>query len=368
MEEQEYMRRCVALAKQGIGWTSPNPMVGAVIVKNGRIIGEGWHVRRGELHAERHALSRCTESPDGADLYVTLEPCCHHGRQPPCTDAILAAGIRRVHVGSDDPNPLAAGKGLEILRSKGVEVKTGILKEECDGLNQVFFHFIRTGTPYVVMKYAMTLDGKIAAYTGKSQWITGKDARSRVHQERHRLRGILVGVGTVLADDPMLNCRMEGGRDPVRIVCDTHLRTPADSRLVKSAGRIETILATCCTDPARQRPYLEAGCRVWQLPAVQGRVNLSALMQRLGQAEIDSVLLEGGAELNWSMLEAGLVQKVQVYLAPKLLGGLTARSPIGGQGVPEPGRGWRLENSVIHPIGEDFLIESEVAYCVHGAC
>lgn len=249
-----------------------------------------------------------------------------------------------------------------------MEVKTGILKEECDGLNQVFFHFIRTGTPYVVMKYAMTLDGKIAAYTGKSQWITGKDARSRVHQERHRLRGILVGVGTVLADDPMLNCRMEGGRDPVRIVCDTHLRTPADSRLVKSAGRIETILATCCTDPARQRPYLEAGCRVWQLPAVQGRVNLSALMQRLGQAEIDSVLLEGGAELNWSMLEAGLVQKVQVYLAPKLLGGLTARSPIGGQGVPEPGRGWRLENSVIHPIGEDFLIESEVAYCVHGTC
>ena len=368
MEEQEYMRRCVALAKQGIGWTSPNPMVGAVIVKNGRIIGEGWHVRRGELHAERHALSRCTESPDGADLYVTLEPCCHHGRQPPCTDAILAAGIKRVYVGSDDPNPLAAGKGLEILRSKGVEVKTGILKGECDGLNQVFFHFIRTGTPYVVMKYAMTLDGKIAAYTGKSQWITGKDARSRVHQERHRLRGILVGVGTVLADDPMLNCRMEGGRDPVRIVCDTHLRTPADSRLVKSAGRIETILATCCTDPARQRPYLEAGCRVWQLPAVQGRVNLSALMQRLGQAEIDSVLLEGGAELNWSMLEAGLVQKVQVYLAPKLLGGLTARSPIGGQGVPEPGRGWRLENSVIHPIGEDFLIESEVAYCVHGAC
>ena len=368
MEEQEYMRRCVELAKQGIGWTSPNPMVGAVIVKNGRIIGEGWHVRRGELHAERHALSRCTESPDGADLYVTLEPCCHHGRQPPCTDAILAAGIKRVYVGSDDPNPLAAGKGLEILRSEGVEVKTGILKGECDGLNQVFFHFIRTGTPYVVMKYAMTLDGKIAAYTGKSQWITGKDARSRVHQERHRLRGILVGVGTVLADDPMLNCRMEGGRDPVRIVCDTHLRTPADSRLVKSAGRIETILATCCTDPARQRPYLEAGCRVWQLPAVQGRVNLSALMQRLGQAEIDSVLLEGGAELNWSMLEAGLVQKVQVYLAPKLLGGLTARSPIGGQGVPEPGRGWRLENSVIHPIGEDFLIESEVAYCVHGAC
>ncbi|MFR1051693.1 MAG: bifunctional diaminohydroxyphosphoribosylaminopyrimidine deaminase/5-amino-6-(5-phosphoribosylamino)uracil reductase RibD [Lachnospirales bacterium] len=366
MEEQEYMRRCVALAKQGIGWTSPNPMVGAVIVKNGRIIGEGWHVRRGELHAERHALSRCTESPDGADLYVTLEPCCHHGRQPPCTDAILAAGIRRVYVGSDDPNPLAAGKGLEILRSKGVEVKTGILKEECDGLNQVFFHFIRTGTPYVVMKYAMTLDGKIAAYTGKSQWITGKDARSRVHQERHRLRGILVGVGTVLTDDPMLNCRMEGGRDPVRIVCDTHLRTPADSRLVRSAGRIETILATCCTDPARQRPYLEAGCRVWQLPAVQGRVNLSALMQRLGQAEIDSVLLEGGAELNWSMLEAGLVQKVQVYLAPKLLGGLTAPSPIGGQGVPEPGRGWRLKNSVIHPIGEDFLIESEVAYCVHG--
>ena len=214
MNDTDYMRLALELARRGEGWTNPNPMVGAVLVRDGRILSTGYHERCGALHAERHALSRCTESPAGATLYVTLEPCCHHGRQPPCTDAILQAGIARVVVGSDDPNPLVAGKGLEILRQAGVQVETGVLKAECDALNQVFFHYIQTGRPYVILKYAMTADGKIATRTGASRWITGEEARRRVHQDRHRCAAIMVGVGTVLTDDPLLTCRMEGAGTP----------------------------------------------------------------------------------------------------------------------------------------------------------
>lgn len=227
MNDTDYMRLALELAERGRGWTNPNPMVGAVIVKDGRVIGEGYHHRCGALHAEREAFAACRESPAGATLYVTLEPCCHHGRQPPCTEAILEAGISRVVVGSGDPNPLVAGKGLDILRAHGAEVETGVLQPECDALNAVFFHYIRTRQPYVVMKYAMTLDGKIATRTGASRWITGEKARERVHQDRRRYAAIMAGVGTVLADDPLLTCRMEGGRNPVRVICDTHLRTPS---------------------------------------------------------------------------------------------------------------------------------------------
>ena len=199
LNDRDYMRLALELAQRGAGWTAPNPMVGAVIVRDGRILGQGWHERCGQAHAERSALASCTEDPRGAELYVTLEPCCHYGRQPPCTDAILAAGIRRVVVGSGDPNPLVAGKGLELLRARGVEVVEHVLEEECVRLNQVFFHYIRTGRPFVVMKYAMTMDGKIAAHTGASQWITGEEARAHVQAQRHRLSAIMVGVGTVLA-------------------------------------------------------------------------------------------------------------------------------------------------------------------------
>ena len=215
MNDQQYMRMALQLAEKGCGFVAPNPMVGAVIVKDGRIIGQGWHERYRGSHAERNALASCTESPRGADMYVTLEPCCHHGKQPPCVDAILEAGIRRVVIGSTDPNPLVSGKGIQILRENGVEVTENILQKECSALNEVFFHYIRTGRPFVVMKYAMTLDGKIAAYTGVSKWITGEAARNHVHQQRHRFTAIMTGVGTVLADDPLLTCRMEGGRNPL---------------------------------------------------------------------------------------------------------------------------------------------------------
>lgn len=368
MNDQDYMRMALELAKKGCGHVSPNPMVGAVIVKDGQIIGQGYHERYGQPHAERNALASCTESPQGADLYVTLEPCCHYGKQPPCVDAILGAKIRRVYIGSADPNPLVAGKGVKILRDSGVEVIEDVLREECDRINPVFFHYIRTGRPYVVMKYAMTMDGKIAAYTGASRWITGEEARKHVHRQRNWLTGILVGVGTVIADDPMLNCRIEGGRDPVRIVCDTGLRTPLKSRLVQTAGEIPTILATCCVDADRQKPYLDAGCRVLEIPKKNGHVDLNVLMERLGNEKIDSILLEGGANLNWSALENGIVQRVQAYVAPKLLGGEGARSPVEGTGFPEPGLAVRLTNSRVIRLGTDFLIESEVEQDVHGNC
>ena len=360
MNDREYMRLALRLAENGCGWTSPNPMVGAVIVKDGRIIGQGWHEQYGAPHAERNALAACTENPAGATMYVTLEPCCHHGKQPPCTDAILTAGIRRVVIGSADPNPLVAGKGIATLREHGVEVTEQVLREDCDQLNRVFFHYITTQRPYVVMKYAMTMDGKIAAYTGASRWVTGEAARNHVQQLRHRYRGIMVGVGTVLADDPALTCRMEGGRNPVRIICDTHLRTPPEAQVVTTAKEIPTILATCCADPSRHAPYTQAGCRVLCLPAEDGHVNLKLLMARLGQEQIDSILLEGGGTLNWAALKSGIVQQVQTYIAPKLFGGSTAKTPVEGTGVPVPDAAFRLKNSRIIRLGEDFLIESEV--------
>lgn len=365
MNDLTYMKLALTLAEKGIGWTSPNPMVGAVIVKDGRIIGQGYHQRRGQLHAERNALTSCSESPKGATMYVTLEPCCHHGKQPPCTDAILEAGITRVVVGSPDPNPLVAGKGIRILKEHGVSVTQFVLEEECRALNQVFFHYIRTKRPYVTMKYAMTLDGKIATCTGASKWITGEAARNHVQKQRHRNRAIMVGIGTVLADDPLLTCRIEGGRSPIRIVCDSQLRTPLSSQLVTTALSFPTILATCCSDQSRKEPYEKKGCKILTIPEQNGRVNLTALMEALGAIEIDSLLLEGGAALHWSALESGIVQKALVYIAPKIFGGDFAQSPVGGTGVFQPHQAFPLKAGTITRLGEDFLIESEVCQNVY---
>ncbi len=395
MDDQKYMKLALELAKKGLGWTAPNPMVGALLVKDGRIIGQGYHARYGELHAERNALAACTEDPKGSTLYVTLEPCCHQGKQPPCTDAILAAKIARVVVGSGDPNPLVAKKGIQILRDHGISVTEHVLEKDCEALNEVFFHYIRTKRPYVVMKYAMTMDGKIAAYTGASKWITGEAARAHVQTLRHRYRGILVGIGTVLADDPLLTCRMEGGRDPIRIICDTHLQIPLSSQIVQTAGTVPTIIATCCakealpagadsqktlagTGPEKAGPSKpgaddlaqdirekieacrRAGCQVLCLPKQNGHLDLAVLMDRLGAMGIDSILLEGGMTLNWSALESQIVDKVLAYIAPKLLGGLTAKSPVGGSGFPHPDLGVSLHMSKISTLGEDILIESTV--------
>ena len=358
--DEDYMDLALELAARGAGRTSPNPMVGAVLVKNGEMIGQGWHRQCGGLHAEREALASCAADPAGATMYVTLEPCCHQGRQPPCTEAILAAGVARVVVGSDDPNPLVAGRGLSLLRAHGVQVETGVRKEACDALNRVFFHYIRTKRPYVILKYAMTLDGKTATRTGASRWITGEAARRRVHQDRGRYAAILVGIGTALADDPLLTCRAGVGRNPLRVVCDSSLRLPLTSNLVKTAREVPTVVAAAQTEPEKKAALEAAGCRVWSLPGADGRVNLPALLDRLGAEEIDSLVVEGGAAMAGAFLDAGLVQRVQAYIAPKLFGGAAAPSPLGGLGVSLPAEALRLSSLTAVPLGDDILLEGEV--------
>ncbi len=368
MTDRDYMSLALELAKRGCGHTSPNPMVGCVIVKDNKIIGKGYHRRYGELHAERNALASCTESASGAVMYVTLEPCCHYGKTPPCTEAVIDSGVKKVVIGSHDPNPLVSGKGAEILRSHGIEVVEGVLKDECDRLNRVFFHYIQNKTPYVVMKYAMTMDGKIAAHTGASKWITGEEARKNVHEDRNRYSAIMVGVNTVINDNPSLTCRIENGENPVRIICDTNLRTPPASQVVATAKTVRTIIATAVGDEKRTYPYLKAGCEIMTLPLLGGHIDLNTLMKKLGEIKIDSILLEGGGTLNWAALSNGIVNLVQCYIAPKLLGGANAKTPIGGIGVDTPDDAYMLKNTVIKKIGDDFLLESEVASDVHGNC
>ena len=360
MQQEAYMKLALEQAVKGCGWTNPNPMVGAVIVKNDRIIGVGHHEKYGQLHAERNALKNCKEDPKGATIYVTLEPCCHHGKTPPCTDAIIESGITTVVVGSLDPNPKVAGNGIRILREHGIQVIEGFMQEECDAINEVFFHYITHGIPYVVMKYAMTADGKIATHTGASRWITGEEARNHVQTARHRYAGIMVGVETVLKDDPMLNCRLPDGNHPIRIICDTHLRTPEQAQIVSTAREIPTILATCSTDSDRISRFEEKGCRVLTIQEKNGHVDLQDLMHRLGSEKIDSILLEGGGTLNYSALEAGIVDRIQAYIAPVIFGGEGARTPVEGQGVVVPADGFRLKNRKMSFWGEDILLEWEV--------
>ncbi|ETP72281.1 riboflavin biosynthesis protein RibD [Lachnospiraceae bacterium JC7] len=385
MENQDHMRRAIELAKKGEGWCHPNPLVGAVIVKDGRIIGEGYHERYGDLHAERNAIKNLTESAEGAEIYVTLEPCCHHGKQPPCTEAIVSSGIKKVFIGSRDPNPLVSGKGTAFLREHGIEVIEDFLREECDELNPVFFHYITTKRPYVRMKYAMTMDGKIATKTGRSRWITGEAAREEVHRMRHASMGIMAGIGTVLADDPLLNCRMEGGRSPVRIICDSRLRIPLESQIVKTAKKYRTIVA--CAIPELPEgeitkdkvsiltekicALLEAGAEIINCEAENSAydrdeyagsphaklsgVDLWRLMVMLGERNIDSVLLEGGGSLNESALKAGIVNEIDAFVAPKIFGG-DARSPVCGEGVTDPEEAYRFSLFSVEKIGDDILL------------
>lgn len=378
MKDREYMELALDLALKGCGKVDPNPLVGAVIVKDGEIIGRGYHTEYGKLHAEREALASCSSSPEGAVMYVTLEPCCHHGKQPPCTDAVIDAGISRVVIGSADPNPLVAGKGVERLKAHGIEVVEGFMREECDAINSAFFRFIKTGMPYVVMKYAITMDGKIATRTGASKWITSEAARKRVHEDRNRYMAIMAGIGTVLKDDPLLTCRIPGGRDPVRVICDTHLRIPVDSQIVQTAKKYRTLIATAQTgggessaDRCGECKYIEdkcsaltaKGCEILYIPVKNGHIDLEQLMKKLGEQKISSVLLEGGGTLNWSALGAGIVDRLQVYIAPKIFGGKDAPSPVGGAGVGMPAEAFLTEKPKVTFIGEDILIESEVKRC-----
>lgn len=362
MNDELYMQLSLELAIKGIGSVNPNPLVGAVIVKDGEIIGKGYHERYGELHAERNAIANCITSPHGATMYVTLEPCCHYGKTPPCTNAIIENGISKVIIGTLDPNEKMTGKGVEILRKAGIEVLVGVLEEKCKSINEVFFHYITKKTPFVVMKYAMTMDGKISTVTGESKWITGEITRKKVHQDRNHYTAIMVGIGTVLADNPILDCRIENGRNPIRIICDSNLRTPIESNVVKTAKYIRTIIVTTKADIASHEVYLDNNCQILVVTPKDRHIDLQTLMLKLGEMNIDSILFEGGSTLNFSAIESRIVHKVQCYIAPKLFGGDISKSPVGGKGFSEISNAVKLKNSIITQIGDDILIESEVDY------
>lgn len=360
MTDEKYMQLAIELAKKGEGWTNPNPMVGAVIVKSGNIIGQGYHEKYGQLHAERNAIASCSESPKGATIYVTLEPCCHYGKTPPCTEAIIKNKIARVVVGATDPNILVAGKGIEILKQSGIQVTVGVLEKECNELNNIFFHYISEKKPFVAMKYAMTMDGKIASYTGKSKWITSEIAREHVHKIRHKYMAIMVGIGTVIKDNPRLDCRLPNTKNPKRIICDTNLRIPMDCQIVSTAKDIETYVATAVTDNEKIKKLTEAGCIVLQIPKNGEHIDLNVLMQTLGNKGIDSILLEGGGTLNYEALRKGIVDYIYTYIAPKIFGGRNAITSVEGMGVESPEDAFMLKNRKITILGEDILIEHEL--------
>lgn len=375
-DDERFMRRAIELASRGAGWTNPNPLVGAVVVKGGRVIGEGWHARFGEKHAERNALEACEEPPEGATVYVTLEPCAHTGHQPPCADALVEAGVARVVVGSRDPNPLVSGRGNERLRAAGIRVDEDMLRAECDVLNTVFFHYIQTNRPYVVAKWAMTADGRIASRTGDARWVSGEASRADAHELRHRLAAIMVGVGTVLADDPLLTARRANGepaRQPLRIVCDTHLRIPEDCALVRSAASGEAGLLVAA-GPAPADAFVReaqegkaarlraAGVRVERLPiGAPGCVSLLALMDMLGAEGVDSVLLEGGSALHAAAFDERIVRRVVVYVAPKVVGGVEAPGPVGGSGRALMADAFALGSPQVRLLGDDVRLEFDVA-------
>ena len=358
-QDRLFMKRALALAARAAGRTSPNPMVGAVVVKDGRIVGEGFHEKAGTPHAEVHALRRAGEMANGATLYVNLEPCSHYGRTPPCCTAVIRAGIKRVVAAMVDPNPQVAGRGLAALAEAGVAVEAGLMEDAARELNEVFIKFITTGKPFVVLKSALSLDGKTATASGHSFWVTGEAAREKVHRMRNLYDAVMVGIGTVLTDDPRLTTRLpegEAGRDAVRVVVDSQLRIPRESQVINPDSQAPLLVATTERSPARRRNELAGlGAEVLVLPEDNGRVSINELMTALAQRGITSVLLEGGAALNASALEAGVIDKLAVFVAPKLVGGVNAPGMIAGAGRDRMDQAWSLKRMSLTQLGEDYM-------------
>jgi diaminohydroxyphosphoribosylaminopyrimidine deaminase / 5-amino-6-(5-phosphoribosylamino)uracil reductase len=364
-ESTRHLLRAVELAHLTRGQTSPNPMVGAVIVKDGRVIGEGSTQPPGEAHAERMALAACREDPAGATMYVSLEPCAHQGRTPPCTDAIVEAGIARVVVASDDPTEKASGRGLGVLRDEGVrvDVMNGEVSDAARLLNQPFRKHARTGRPLVVMKCAMTLDGKVATSTGDSQWISGEDSRARAHRWRAELDAVVVGIGTALSDDPLLTARVEAvARQPSRVVFDSEARLPFDSKLVQSIDEAPLIVICGRAAPRRATEGLEAaGAEVIVVSGENEGARVAAALDELGARGIQSVLLEGGPHLTGAFLDAGEIDVVHAFVAPMLTGGRHAKAPVEGEGVERIAAGRRALSTEVERLGDDVLISSRFA-------
>ncbi|MGB9920981.1 MAG: bifunctional diaminohydroxyphosphoribosylaminopyrimidine deaminase/5-amino-6-(5-phosphoribosylamino)uracil reductase RibD [Moorellales bacterium] len=357
MCDLKFMRRALELAERGAGWTSPNPAVGAVVVRDHRIVGEGYHHRAGEAHAEVNALRQAGELARGSTLYVTLEPCNHYGRTPPCTEAILAAGVRRVVAATADANPRVRGRGLLRLAAKGLQVEVGLERRSARRLNEAFAKYVVTGIPWVSLKMAMSLDGKAATRTGDSRWITGPTARQLVHELRHRHDAVLVGVGTILRDNPQLTVRWRAGRDPIRIVLDSSLRLPLTSRVLTVRSSAPTWVATTAyCNPNRRRALEEAGVEVLAVEGTGSRVDLHQLLVTLGQRGVTSVLVEGGPTVAAAFLEADLVDRLYLFVAPKVVGGREAPGPVGGSGVGRMTEALRLHQMEIRPVGADWLV------------
>jgi len=359
------MQRAFELASLGEGYTRPNPLVGAVVAQGERVVGEGYHSHPGGQHAEVVALEKAGSDACGGDLYVNLEPCCHYGRTPPCTDRIVGAGISRVFVSTTDPNPLVDGKGIAALRAAGVTVEVGLLAHEARKLNDIFFHWITQRTPFVTLKLAMSMDGKIATPTGASRWITGRCARRHVQRLRRRHAAILVGVNTVMADDPQLTLRELEGPSPLRLVLDTRACTPPSARVIGLPGRA-VVVAGDHAQTQHVSALQEAGATVWKLPAPGGRVDLGALVDRLVQEGVDSLLVEGGGEVAWSFLAGGWVHKLVMFYAPLILGGRTGVPAVGGAGVEDPARGFRVEELSVEQVGEDIMVSGYLGGVPHG--
>lgn len=352
------MRRALALAKRGN--TSPNPMVGAVVVRDGKIVGEGFHRKAGEAHAEVVALEMAGELAKDAVLYVTLEPCCHFGKTPPCTQAIIASGVKSVTAAMVDPNPKVAGNGLSELNAAGIKTNVGLLEDKARKLNERFIKYITTGMPFVTLKIAMTLDGKIATQSGDSKWISCEDSRKMVHKIRERTDAILVGIGTALADDPELTARVGNLRSyPARVIVDSRARTPVDAKIL-SQPEGETIIAVRAGAPEESKlmKLKQAGARIIEVAGSKEQVDLSTLMQELGRMRITSVMIEGGGKIAASALSSGIVDKVLVFVAPKIIGGESARTPVEGLGVLSIADALRLENMSVKKIGCDILVEA----------
>lgn len=353
--DEKYMKRALTLARKGIGRTSPNPAVGCVIVKDGVVIGEGWHKKAGEPHAEINALAMAGAGARGADVYVTLEPCNHTGKTPPCSKALIRAGVKRVVAGMLDPNPLVSGGGLAALKLAGIETSCGVLEDDCRAINLPFIKHITTGIPYVTYKCAMTLDGNIATVTGESRWISCEESRKYVHRMRARMDAVMVGVDTIIADNPQLTVRHVRGKNPLRVIVDTRLRTPESVNVLNGELSSKTVIATTETNPRVHLRYLRQGATVLVCNEYDGRVSMEDLLQKMGSMGVQSILLEGGSHLAGSMLQSGMIDELVIFIAPKVIGS-NGFAPFTLQGITRMAQAIKLEFTNVCRSGADIVV------------
>lgn len=359
-EDEYFMEKALELSKKGMGFTNPNPLVGALIVKDGKIIGSGYHEEYGKEHAEINAFNSTKDNVEGATMYITLEPCSHYGKNAPCVNEIIRRKVRRVVIAMEDPNPLVSGKGIKLLLKNNIDVKVGVLKEEAEKNNEIFIKYIKTKKPFCILKAGMSLDGKIATYIGESKWITGEDSRNYSHRLRHKLSGIIVGINTVIEDNPSLDTRIknENCKNPTRIILDSCGKIPIESKVLTTLDVADTIVVATEKAPVNSIRKIEnTGAEVIISPLKNRKVDLNFLMEELGKRKIDSLLIEGGGEVNFSFIEEELVDKVIFFIAPKIIGGSKAKTPVEGEGIELLKDAKYLKNINSFNIGEDLVIE-----------